>query len=163
MSKTPYSPPAARVDDPQEPPHSRPTSVDYAVACLWISVALTVALTASALAGLITTGQVLQDAVTNTLGAALTALIASKLNAGRNWARWLLVVLYALGSCVLIVAVLLAPQALLPLPPILIASGVAQFALQGAALAFVLSRSSRQWFSTIGTSLRVLQEVKTGT
>jgi len=146
MSQTPYAPPTARVSEPPEVLHPKPTSVRRAVVCLWISVALTAALTAFQLVGVVATAEIVQIAVTGVVTAGLLALIAAKLAAGRGWARWLFMALYVFGSLMFVISVLLVPQVFLSTPALLQASAVVQFALQTAALVLMFTHASRQWF-----------------
>ena len=142
MTQTPYSPPNARVSDPNESRPPKPTSIRRAVICLWTSAA--VALAALVLhANIVTNG----DVVAGGLSAALLALTAAKLGAGRNWARWLLLVVAGLGSLTFIVVVVLAPQVFLAYPGTVQAVGVIQFGLQISALFLAFTRESRQWLA----------------
>jgi len=123
-----------------------PISVRRAVICLWISVVLAAALTAWQLVGFVATADAVAAAVTGVLTAAVLALVAVKVGAGRGWARWLFLIGYILGSFLFIVFALLAPQMFFSLPALQQASGVAQFALQTSALVLMFTRASRQWF-----------------
>jgi len=142
MSETPYAPPGAKVADPEAPRPVRPISVYRAVVCLWVSAA--VAIVSLILhAKIVTTA----DVVIACISAALLALVAAKVGAGRRWARWLFVAVWILGSFSGMVMLALAPQAFLALPSTVQAIGVLQFALQTGALVLLFTRPSREWFS----------------
>lgn len=147
MSQTPYAPPTARVSDPPEVRGPIPASVRRAAQFLWVSVVLSAALGGLYFVGAVPSANFLVDAVTAVVTAAVIALIAAKVSAGRNWARWLFVVIYILGSVMFGVLVVLMPQAFLSLPGLLQVSALVQFALQTSALVLMFTRPSRQWFS----------------
>ena len=69
-------------------------------------------------------------------------------NARRNWARWIFVVLTVIGSLMYAFVAVMMPQALLAQPKILQASEVLQFALQITAVVLMFTSASRHWFST---------------
>jgi hypothetical protein len=113
---------------------------------LWASAAVAAVLTLLQLVGVIATDNIGATAVIGCLTVALLGLMAEKTRAGRGWARWLFLIIYILGSLGFIATVVLAPQVFLAQPALLQGSAVVQFALQTAALAFMFSPSSRQWF-----------------
>ena len=147
MTQTPYAPPSARVADPQSPRLSRPLSVHRAAICLWISAAVAV-VSIVLHARIVTTA----DVVIAGVSAALLALVAAKVNAGRRWARWLFVAVWILGSFSGMAMLVLAPQAFLALPGTVQTVGVLQFALQTGALVLLFTAASRQWFGASDTA-----------
>lgn len=142
MSETPYAPPSARVADPEAQRPVRPVSVYRATLCLWVSAAVAV-VSLILLAKIVTTA----DVVIAGISAALLALAAAKVGAGRQWARWLFVAIWILGSFSGMVMLALAPQAFLALPGTVQAIGILQYALQTGALVLLFTRPSREWFS----------------
>jgi hypothetical protein len=82
----------------------------------------------------------------NLLTAALLILLTFKINARRNWARWVFVVVSGLGFLAFLFGLALAPQAFLALPPIAIGAGFIQFVLQTTAMILLLTREASRWF-----------------
>ena len=89
----------------------------------------------------------------------MLGFIAEKISAGRNWSRWLFAAVFALGAFGFIASVLLAPQIYLSQLPVLKASTLVQITLQTAALAFMFSSASRQWFKTPRETTRIRAQV----
>jgi hypothetical protein len=141
MSETPYAPPTARVADPQAVRPPKPVSIHRAVICLWVSAAGTV-VSAAFHASILTIADVVVLAIT----AGLLALVAAKVSAGRSWARWLFLVVWALGSLSGMAMVVLMPQAFRAWPSTVQAIAILQFVIQTAALALLFTRASREWF-----------------
>ena len=146
MAQTPYAPPAARVSDPPEARGPVPASLRRAARFLWASFVLSVALAGLYLVDAVPSGNSTVDSVTTIVTAALIALIAVKVGAGRNWARWLFLVIYILGSVMFGVVLIVMPQAFLSMPGLLQVSALAQFTVQTCALVLMFTRPSRRWF-----------------
>ena len=146
MTRTPYAPPAARVSDPPQVRGPTPPSVRRAAQFLWASFVLAAALGVLHLAGAVPSANSTVDAITAMVSAALIALIAAKVGAGRNWARWLYVAIYLLGSAMSVVLLIFMPQAFLSLPGPLQASALVQLLLQTCALVLMFTPASRRWF-----------------
>jgi hypothetical protein len=146
QAQTPYSPPLAPVSDPPEPEVPKPPAIWRATRCLLISATIVVLAAAFAVAGVSGSraGVLLLIAV-NLASVGFLALIVWKLNAGRNWARWLFLVLYVLGTVMFAGGLALTPQAFLSLPRLDQAAALVQFALQGAALAFMFTPAAGHW------------------
>ena len=144
-TQTPYSPPAARVADPAEPEYPKPPSIGRAAKCLWISAALVILVTILAVAGISAPVDAVAAFATNLITTGLLVLIAVKLNAGRNWARWLFLILFLLGSGMFAVGLVFSPQAFLSLPTLIQLEAVVQFALQITALVFMFLPASGRW------------------
>jgi hypothetical protein len=147
MSHSPYSPPTARVSDPAEAPQQAPTSVTRAVACLWLSASLAVLAGGWQLLSATGLAHVLGVVLNVAFSAGLVAFVATKLRARRGWARWLYLAIFALGSLLFMIAVVLAPGAFRALPPLSQAFALLQFVLQTAALIFVFTPSAWHWLS----------------
>ncbi len=77
----------------------------------------------------------------------LDSLNRRKSRRGAHWARWLFVVIYALGSAGFSVLFIVMPQEFLSLPIVMQACGLIQVVLQTCALILMFSRASRQWFN----------------
>jgi hypothetical protein len=127
---------------------SKPKSIQSAVLSLRISAGLAFALTLLQLAGAfpLAGANLSAAAITGVVTVGLLILVAEKIGAGRNWARWLFVVVYALGSLLFVLILLVEPQVFLALPTISKVSGTVQFAIQTGALICVFSPGSRSWF-----------------
>ena len=118
-----------------------------AAVCLWISAGVAVIGTGAYLIGLLESPDILNTTIVGLVTAALLGLIAAKIDAGRNWARWLFVVVYVFGSLYTsFVLLLLAPQAFRSLPLVMQGSALVQFVLQTTALVLLFTSASRQWF-----------------
>ena len=146
MPRSPYAAPTARISDPPQVRGPTPTSARRAAQFLWVSFVLSVALGALYLVGAVPSANLTVDVATTFVTAALIALIAAKVGAGRNWARWLFVLIYILGSAGFSVLFIVMPQEFLSLPRLLQLSGLVQIILQTCALILMFTRASRQWF-----------------
>ena len=146
---TPYSPPLARVSDPEEPEIPKPPAIGRAARCLWISAAVVVVTSGLALAGV--SGP--RDAVVPLIAISLfsiglLALVAWQLNAGRGWVRWLFLVLFVLGSGMFALGLVLTPQAYLAMPRLDMAAALLQFGLQTAALILMFTPAAARWLKS---------------
>lgn len=128
---------------------SKPQSIRRAVTCLWISAGLVALLTVVSWTGALGIPAGVGHTLTNLLTFLLLALVAIKINAGRNWARWLFAVVYVLGSLMFLVSLLLAPQVFRSFPAVLQGSTFLQFALQTVALVLLFIDTSGQWFKSL--------------
>ena len=131
----------------------QPTSVTHAVMCLATSTALTAVLIFLSYFGVV---QLPPEAsnVSNIITCAFLAVVTWQIAAGKRWVRWLFIASYILGSLMGGVALILRPDVFRAFPAPLIGSTLAQFALQTAAVLFLLRAPSREWFKTkrIGAS-----------
>jgi hypothetical protein len=146
MSQSPYAPPRAQLSDPPELKRPKPASLRRAIACLWVSVGLTVVLADAHLVGILATPDVIQASITAAIAASLLVLVAVNLSGGRGWARWLYVGVYVFRSFTFVVFLLLAPHAFLSMPVPDQVSAAVQLLPQTVALVLMFTRSSRQWF-----------------
>ena len=126
-------------------PGNKPNSVRRAVLCLWISVGLVLFLTVAAFFAPLGIPHDAVGTLTNLASAALLALVAVKLDAGRGWAQWLFAAIYVLGLSTFVASMLLSPETFRSLPILLQASGIVQLALQTAALIFMFTGTSQRW------------------
>jgi hypothetical protein len=127
---------------------TRPPAVRRASICLWISAGLALLVTAAEVTGLAQVpGGTVVNGLTGVLTAAVFALLAAKINSGRNWARWTYVFIYVIGALGLVFV--LKPALLQALPAIIQANMVVQTALQTAALVLIFTRPARQWFKAV--------------
>ena len=124
----------------------KPTSVQWAVRCLWISVSLVLVVSIAPFLGVAGIPGDAVAIVTNLITGGLLSWVAIKVGAGRSWARWMLAVIFVLGSLIFVVSLVFTPEAFRSLTPVAKASCIVQFVLQGAALVFMFTRTSRQWF-----------------
>lgn len=127
---------------------NKPQSIQRAVTCLWISAGLVALLTVVSWTGALGIPSGVGPTLTNLLTFLLLALVAIKVSAGRNWARWLFAIVYVLGSLMFVVSLLLAPQVFRSFPAVLQGSTVVQFALQTLALVLLFIGTSGQWFKS---------------
>lgn len=146
MPNSPYAPPTSEVRDVEEMSRTRPEPVRHAVTCLWTSAVLGVAAGLLQVMGIIPATNPIMAAVIAVISAGLMALVAVKVGAGRNWARWLFATIYFLGSLISIIAFALVPQTFMAIPFLGKVSAVSQFVLQTVALVLIFMRASRQWF-----------------
>jgi hypothetical protein len=125
---------------------SRPSLVTAAERLLWLSAAIAAVFTTAAYVGLLPFRIPGNAVVSNLITVAFIALGAVKIGAGRNWARWLMLVVFVLGSLMLPLAMIFAPQVLRSMPTLLVLVGFIQFVIQLAALILVLMPASKGWF-----------------
>lgn len=131
------------------PRASRPTAVNRASACLWISAAIVLLATGAQLLGWVPLAGA-TPGMTATIGlvtAGLLAVVAASISARHGWVRWLFIVLYVLGTLGGVAVIVIAPEAFRAVPLILQLNTMAQFILQTAALVFMFHSTSRQWFA----------------
>jgi hypothetical protein len=145
QAQTPYSPPLAPVRDPAEPEVPKPAAIWWAAACLWTSAAIVVLTTSTGLAGGRVRAEMAQVVATALVSAGLLALVALLLNGRRSWARWLYLVIYALGIGSLALAIALAPRVFLSQLGIGQAILLVQAALQSAALILMFTPAAGRW------------------
>lgn len=124
---------------------SKPRTLRWAVMCLALSSGLAAVMVGALWTRLVVPPPGSSNAV-NVVTFVSLALITWKVATGRGWARWLFVVMYALGSLAGAVTLLLKPDLFGALPTPAIASMLTQLVLQTAAVTFLLTRSARDWF-----------------
>ena len=129
---------------------SRPQAIKRAALCLWFSAALALLVTTAQVLGLVPLVGA-SPGMTATIGvltAGLLVLIAVTVSARRGWGRWMFAVIYVLGNLVVVMLVLIMPEAFRALPMVLQANMVVQFVLQTAALVLMFTGTSGRWFRT---------------
>jgi hypothetical protein len=124
---------------------AKPKTVHLAVVCLAISSTCAALLAVALGTGLLHPPSGASN-FANVLGVAILALATWKIAAGRGWARWLFVIVYALGVLAGGIMFLVRPEPFLAWSMAMVASSLIQTALQTAALAFLFTPSSREWF-----------------
>ncbi len=134
----------------QAPNSNKPQTIQWAITCLWVSAALVALLMLVSWTAALGIPGGVEPMLTNLIGLLLFVFVAMKLNAGRNWARWLYAGVYVFGSLMFLVSLLLAPQVFLSFPMVLQGSAVVQFALQTATLVLLFISTSSQWFRSEG-------------
>jgi hypothetical protein len=92
--------------------------------------------------------------VANVTIAALVALCAVNIGVGRNWARWLILVLFVVGVLILLLAVSIDPQVLQLAPTLLVVVGLIQCVIQLLALVLVFMPASTAWFKPAAQIVR---------
>jgi hypothetical protein len=124
----------------------RPQAVDFGAKLLWVSAVITLLATIAGRAALIDVPVPGSTMVSNLITTAILALCAWKIGAGRNWARWVFLVVWVLGSGFLALVACFAPQALRGMSTVLVTIAVVQTALQTAALILTFMPASNAWF-----------------
>jgi hypothetical protein len=125
---------------------SHPSSVRAVLVCLWLSTGILALLTVCAWANLLALPNTASVTVNNLLTLAFMLFVIAKLAAGRGWARWVFAGVYLLGSAVTLYLSIFEPQTFRNQPVALQATGLAQLALQTAAMVLLLMPTARQWF-----------------
>ena len=157
MATTPYAPPGARVGDPVEKITEKPQAIRLAVLLLWISVGLAVAVTAWRMpaylqmirSGVMAPVYLFVQLTWVAVSCGLVILVAFMVAAGRDWARWIYVLLYVLGTFITAGPLAFIPNLIqyLQTAPISAASMLLQPVLQTVALVAMFVRPSREWFA----------------
>ncbi len=123
-----------------------PPPVRAALVCLWLSTGILALLTIAAWASLLALPNSASVTVNSLLTLAFMLFVIAKLTAGRGWARWVFGVVYLLGSAVTVYLSIFEVQTFRNQPIALQATGLAQLALQTAAMVLLLMPSAWQWF-----------------
>ena len=124
----------------------KPSSIRRAAVCLWASALLALVLTVPQVLWFVAPADVTATIVIGIGTAALLALIAAKISAGRGWARWLYAFVYVFGTLAGVVLMLVMPDAFRIYPPMVLAGTAVQFVLQTTAIALIFTGASRAWF-----------------
>lgn len=146
MNRNPYAAPEARVADPIEGLLERPAQVTYAVWLLWTSLAI----------ALISTLLNLTD-LTALMVLSVTALVIAaemlffawttfKIATGRNWARWLLLLM---TTAIGLPSILMVPSAILVAwhhSPLLGTLRMLSWVAQWVALGLLFTPRAGAWF-----------------
>ncbi len=127
-----------------------PSSVRTALGCLWLSTAILALLTVAAWANVLALPNTTSVTVNNLLTLAFMLFVIAKLTAGRGWTRWVFAAVYLLGSSVTLYLSIFEPQTFRNQPLALQITGLAQLALQTAAMVLLLWPTARQWFQAQG-------------
>lgn len=120
-------------------PRTQPAAVARAVLFLWIVVGIGAV---STLATFAFSGPSLGELLLAVIGVAITAFLISKIAAGRNWARIVLLVLYVIG----VLGFVLGMSLMLNIAPVLFLMSLAQLALEGFALFLLFTPPGSTWF-----------------
>ncbi len=127
-----------------------PQPVRVACALVWTAAALGLLLNVALMFGYVTLPGAGQGLLLQSFSAlfsfALLGLLAVKMRAGRNWARWLFAVLVALGVLGILMTTMLAGQLMNAMPAIVWISGAVNTALQLVALFLVFRGEGAAWF-----------------
>lgn len=124
----------------------RPRTVTLAVWLLSISAAIEALFVGAGLAGLLPFLVLGSSIIGSAVTTLLIVLCAISIRAGRNWSRWLMLVVSLPAVLLFPISIFRNQQALDYLPVILVAEGTIQFVLQLAALTFIFAPVSRGWF-----------------
>jgi hypothetical protein len=133
-----------------EPEPQSPVPVKRAVAFLRTSAFLAIAFVITVWVGLVkppgAETSPAMVAATNFVTAALLLFVASKISKGRNWARWVLVIVVGLGVLSAAFSICVAPELWRDTPLPLHAFSLLHAALQISASILVFTSSAKQWF-----------------
>ncbi len=121
-----------------------PVSIRRAAVLLWASAALVLV---SILAGLLDRdgASTPADAVADLVSLGLLALVAWKLPQGRDWARWVLAIVVALGVSSVVISILVFPDLWQAMSGALRAYTIIQTALQVTALGLAFTPGAKTW------------------
>ena len=125
---------------------NKPNAIKYSVGLLWLSAALTLLLTIAMLFKVLPFTVLPIDTVPNFITAFILGLCAYKISKGRNWAKWLLLILFVLGALIFPFIYFFAPDQITGMPGIVQVSGFVQCILQTIAIVLLFVKSSRGWF-----------------
>jgi hypothetical protein len=149
MTDDPYKPPQAALEVPEER-GPLPRSVRLASMLIWTAATLGLLFNLALAFGYVGVPGARQGTLMESFNAlfsfALLGLIAAKIRAGRNWARWVFAVLAVLGLIGVLMMTVFAGTIMKALPASLWISGAINTALQLAALVLVFRGEGRAWF-----------------
>ena len=148
MAQGPYSAPQAPLEPQQSP---RPPSVQWAVRLLWLAAAIPgLALVSAFVRILLGLSHAPWYYLATTLPLLIAAAVICALNAGagRNWARWLLVIFVGLSVWSRVDELITEPEKTSSgAPSSVIAGAMYEFLLFAAAI-LMFTASSRAWFKS---------------
>jgi hypothetical protein len=144
----PFKPPQANLEVPRELGPA-PQSVKIAFALLCAAAAVTLLMLVAMWVRWVPLpagAPLAAQAASSLVGAAIMVFFAWKIRTGRNWARWVLAVFMVLGVGGWVISILVVPVAWSVLPLAHVVSGLAQTALQIAAVVLTFTTQARAWF-----------------
>ena len=144
----PFAPPRASLDVPIDK-GPRPRRVKVAVWLLCAAMGLNAVMSIAPWLGAVPVipGETISsDAFGATLNVLLFGFLGMKVWQGRNWARWVVLVLVALGLLGGATMMLLVPAAFKFFNGARFAAGMAETVLQSAVIMLVFTGESRGWF-----------------
>jgi preprotein translocase subunit Sss1 len=118
---------------------TRPPAIERAVMLLWVAVAIGVV---SSLLSLTMLGASFSGLLATIIGLAITAFLIIKVGEGRNWARIVLLVLFAIG----LVGFVVAGGLSFGVAPFLTLIGLVQLGIEGYALYLIFTPPGSDWF-----------------
>jgi hypothetical protein len=153
MNDERYAPPLAPViEPPPVHPLIRPTAVRNGVWLLWASYLLSLP---AAIYGLFFPPErlslyehVMAWSAKMTIGFAITFALFASVGLGRNWARWMLLVLVALAGSAGIAAVMVLPPPS-AIPRFTMARYAAQLGLQAVACVLLFTPGANAWYRAV--------------
>ena len=147
MSPSPYAPPAATVSDPAQARGPVPASLRRAAQLLWVSIALTVVLMTLYFTGVVKSVNLSAELATTFITVLLMVPIALMVRAGIGWVRWAFAVMFAFGTVMFALLVIITPAVFTSLSVVQQISALIQFAVQTWAVVLMFVRTSREWFA----------------
>lgn len=129
---------------------TQPPAVRAALTCLWLSTGILALLVPAAWANLFGLPNTASVTVNNLLTLAFMLFVIVKLTGGRGWVRWVFAVVYLMGTGMMLYWSVVQPQIFRNQALALQVTGLAQLALQTAAVALLLMPAARQWFTAQG-------------
>lgn len=118
----------------------RPPTVDRAIMLLWAAVVIGAIGT---LAVFTLSGTSLVGVLAGIVGVLIVAFLITKIGVGRNWARIVLLVLFAIG----VLQFLVSADVAFTFAPLLFLLGLLQLVLQGGALYLLFTPPGNAWFA----------------
>ena len=124
----------------------KPVSLRRAIAVLWASVVVSVAVCALEVHHAIEPPDVAVSVAEASIEVLVMAFIAVTMGGRGGWVRWLFAGYYVLASLTLIGELTIAADVFFAQPLLLQALRAVEFTLQTSALIFMFTSSSRRWF-----------------
>ena len=155
QSQDPFRPPKASLEAPDVERVPQPRRAKIAGRLLWLSASLSILLTSLPWLGVVPKirgENFFVDTFSAATNFALLGLIAHMIGKGRNWARWLLAVIWALGFVGITVTLGFGAAAWKSLAVVQWAGAIVQTGLQFAVVFLAFTGESRAWFRQGGAS-----------
>jgi hypothetical protein len=152
MNDNRYAAPGAAVTDVERPRPERPRSVKYGVGLLWLAAACMLPATVFELleppVNVLPTENILVNVAAIAFNGAIAWIFNTATWRGRNWGRWVVTVMVALGVIgTLFMQLMMSRIAPDYLPWYMMAQYFAQNVIGVAAIFFLFHRSANAWFA----------------
>lgn len=127
----------------------RPLAMQFAVALLFVAAALSALVLVTSLLGIGPVPADVPNISTVVITLVFLLVTAIGIRAGRNWARWLLLIMVIFGSLFMLMDAVVSPEIYLSMSIDSLLSALSQTILQIGATVLVFSRRSRAWFAAV--------------